>query len=100
MTRDLFCRLANKRRVFLFVLAQLICCSAGKFGWHDKRATALIVYEFVRNLDCCEHKRAIGTRGAVTALEYDAPVVSHEAGRIKVLFHLSQYWASLGFKLC
>ena len=73
------------RWVFLFVLAQFVRCSAGKLGRYYKRATALIVHEFVRNLNRCEHKRAIGTRGAVAALEHDAPIVSHEAGRAKVL---------------
>ncbi len=67
------------RRVFLFVLAQFVRCSAGKLGRYYKRATALIVDEFVRNLNRCEHKRAIGTRGAVAALEHDAPIVGHEA---------------------
>ncbi len=86
MTRDFLCRLANKRRVFLFVLAQFVSRSAGKLGGYDKRATSLVVHDFVWNLDSREYKRAIGTRGAVAALEHDAPIISHGAGRAKDLF--------------
>jgi hypothetical protein len=46
------------------------------------------VHELVRYLNRCEHKRAIGTRGSVVALEHDAPIVSHEASRAKVLIRV------------
>jgi hypothetical protein len=76
------------RWVFFFVLAKFVRCSAGILGRYDKRATALIVHKFVRNLNRCEYKRAIGTRRAVAALEHDSPIVSHEAGRVKVLIRV------------